>query len=105
MIVEFLDNSKLRKTIGSVDPELAKTVTSEGFSCKDVRAYLHTLTINQVKSVLEKCLKFIESEGTISEAGNDTFLDKDLRKIAVTLTIVFLHSIHFVRSFDNTVLH
>lgn len=72
MIVEFLENPKLRKTVGCFDQELAKTVTSEGFSCKEVRAHLHTLSINQVKLVLEKCLNVIESEGIISEPGNDS---------------------------------
>ena len=97
MIVEFLDNSKLRQTIGSVDQELAKTVTSEGFSCKDVRVYLQTLSIQEVKLILEKCLKFIESETYISEPGNRNTL---LAKVSVNS---FFRNILCI-PFCNTVL-
>ena len=63
ILINFFRFHKIKIMI-EIDKSLQKLFTFvkvDGFSCRDVRSYLKSLTSVQVQSILDQCLKFTES--------------------------------------------
>ena len=62
LVIEMLQDPKLRKDIKGIDTKLGEIVGPDGFSIKEVRSYLKQLKSSDVGDILNRCYEWMAPE-------------------------------------------